>query len=445
MSPKIYRLFNWFFITVMLLVITPFSALAAPPQETGDCLEEYTVQADDWLSKIAAKFLGDSQAYPAIVAATNQQHSQNNAFPQITNPDLIETGWKVCIPAAAQAQTLLSNPEANSSAVTIVDALGREITFDQLPQRIVITGRATPMIVNAFYLFPEARQVLAGVNLTDQLTNEFLTLVDPAFAEKALLDYSAGPEQIAPLKPDVILLKSFMADKLGAPLEQLGLQVVYLDLETPEQYNRDLTILGQLLGNPARAEELIGYYQQNVDRVAVAMSDLTADQKPHVLSLQYSDKGGDVAFYVAPASWLQTTMTEMAGGIPVWAEAAEQGGWTIVGFEQIAAWNPDQIYVIAYRSDPEALVDQLKADPKWQELKAVQNNQIFAFAKDYYSWDQPDPRWGLGLLWLSGKIQPERAADINIEQEITNFYTALYGLDEAAVQTNVMPLLKGQP
>ena len=193
-----------------------------------------------------------------------------------------------------------------------------------------------------------------------QSAADFLTVIDPAFGEKMLFGQNAGPEQIAQAKPDVVLLKSYMAETLGAPLEQLGIAVVYVDLETPEQYARDITIFGQLLGNPDRAKQILDFYQQRLDQVDQAMAGLTEDEKPSVLILQYSDKGGSVAFKVTPASWLQTTMTESTGGIPIWAEAAEKGGWTIVGFEQIAAWNPDQIYIVVYRADTGVIVDQLK-------------------------------------------------------------------------------------
>jgi hypothetical protein len=59
-------------------------------------VEEYIVQADDWLSSIAGKSLGDVMAYPALVAATNQQHAVDETFAQITNPDL------TCIPHVAE-------------------------------------------------------------------------------------------------------------------------------------------------------------------------------------------------------------------------------------------------------------------------------------------------------------------------------------------------------
>jgi iron complex transport system substrate-binding protein len=444
MSHNRYQLLSWLLISILLVTIVPWPVLAAPPgQATVACMEEYTIQADDWLSKISAKFLGDMLAYPALVAATNQQHAQDPAFAQITNPDLIEVGWKICIPPAEEAQALLLSSATMGGELMVTDALGRTLIFPQQPQRFVMAGRATTLVADAFYLFPEASQRLAGIERRNQSANDFLAVIDPAYNDKTFLEQNAGPEQIAPLKPDVVLLKSFMADRLGQPLERLGIPVVYVDLETPAQYTRDINILGQLLGNPARAQEILDFYQQRVNRVQQAMAGLTDEQKPRVLLLQYSDRGGEVAFNVPPAAWLQTTMTELAGGTPVWTEAAEKGGWTVVGFEQIAAWNPDQIYVINYFSDPVAVVEQLKADPKWQELKAVQNDQLFAFANDFYSWDQPDSRWILGLQWLATKIQPERAAEIDIRQAINEFYTQMYGLDPATIEAKVMPLMKG--
>lgn len=65
--------------------------------------------------------------------------------------------------------------------------------------------------------------------------------------------WRSRPEQIALLDPDVVILRSFMADKLGRPLEEMDIPMVRVDLETPEQYFRDVATLGELFGNEARA------------------------------------------------------------------------------------------------------------------------------------------------------------------------------------------------
>jgi iron complex transport system substrate-binding protein len=332
---------------------------------------------------------------------------------------------------------------ATPGAVTITDALGRAVEFDQLPQRIVVAGKSSLTIVETLYLFPEAKDRLVGLVVGKQNPGDFLGLVDPSFGDKAVLEVEAGPEQIAPLNPDVVIARSFMADNLGKALEQVDIPVVYVDLETPEQYFRDVATLGHLLGNQARADEIQDYYQTALDRVADGLKGLEEDGKPGALLLQYSDQGGAVALNVPSVAWLQTIETELAGANPVWKEAAQGGGWTVVNFEQIAAWDPDKIFVIHYNADTRATVEQLRANSQWQALRAVQQNEIYGFASDFYSWDQPDPRWILGVSWLAGKMHPDRFPDLDIMQEISAFFGKMYGLDEAAIQEHIVPRLMG--
>jgi hypothetical protein len=91
-----------------LCLAAPAAVWAAPGEQdqAAACAAEYQVQADDWLSKLAAKYLGDLAAYPAIVQATNQHNALERRFARIDNPDLIEIGWLLCIPGPAGAATL---------------------------------------------------------------------------------------------------------------------------------------------------------------------------------------------------------------------------------------------------------------------------------------------------------------------------------------------------
>jgi iron complex transport system substrate-binding protein len=136
-------------------------------------------------------------------------------------------------------------------------------------------------------------------------------------------------------------------------------------------------------------------------------------------------------------------MVEIAGGQPVWVDQGGSGGWSIVNFEQIAAWDADQIYVIDYQGKADEVVGRLRDDPLWLNLSAVNDGQLFAFAFDFYSWDQPDTRWILGLEWLATKIHPERASGIDILGEVNEFYSTLYRLDQDAIQEYVLPKLRG--
>ncbi|RME72057.1 MAG: amino acid ABC transporter substrate-binding protein [Chloroflexi bacterium] len=85
----------------LVLVLMPAAALAQGGDQPQG--QEYTIQKDDWLSKLADKYLGNVFAYDAIVQATNEMAAKDSRFHVIENPDLIEPGWVIWIPAPTTA------------------------------------------------------------------------------------------------------------------------------------------------------------------------------------------------------------------------------------------------------------------------------------------------------------------------------------------------------
>ncbi|HOX33160.1 MAG TPA: ABC transporter substrate-binding protein [Spirochaetales bacterium] len=337
-------------------------------------------------------------------------------------------------PLAAQA----------AAPFSLVDALGRRVAFEKAPTRVVMTNKAVIMIADAAYLFPEAPARIAALGNTKQGKHSFAADYDPSFAAKIALDNQSGPEQIAAANPDAVLLKSSLAGSLGKSIEALGIPVVYLDLETPAQYERDLLILGALFRDEARARELIALYNGRTGGIAKALAGLAEAAKPKALMLYYTDQGGAVSFNVPPLGWIQTGLVTMGGGIPAWRDAKLGQGWTKVSVEQVAAWDPDKIFVIAYTADPAAVVERLKADPQWAALRASAQGGILPFPGDYYSWDQPDARWPLGLAWVAKKLHPELLADLDLRAEARAFYRDFYGMGDADFARLVAPKLPAE-
>jgi iron complex transport system substrate-binding protein len=332
---------------------------------------------------------------------------------------------------------------ALNQPVEITDATGHTEILDGVPDRIAIAGKATIMVQDAIFMFPEAVDRVIALENRSQSAFSFLPFIDPGIAEKEIFEKNVGPEQIAAVQPELVLMKSFMAEKLGGPLGQLNLPVLYLDLETPEAFYQDIHTLGQVFGDEKRAEEITEFYQSRVSMVDEYVTGIPEDQKPSVLILQYSDREGEVAFKVPPVSWLQTSLVEISGGIPVWKEIDTGGGWVVVNLEQIAAWDPDQVFIISYDGNASAVKADLIENPIWSNFRAVQNDQLYAFAYDFYSWDQPDTRWILGLQWLATKIQPDLTTKIDILEEVSEFYSVLYGMDQESIDTIVVPILTG--
>jgi iron complex transport system substrate-binding protein len=338
---------------------------------------------------------------------------------------------------------LPSTQEPLKQAFTVTDALGREITFQEPPQRIALAGKANLLIADALYLFPQASERIAVLGKSTQGTGNLLEVIDSNYANKPKFENDVSPEQLAVEHPDAVILKSYLAETLGTPLEALGIPVVYVDFENPDQYYRDLATLGQLFQDEERAQEVADFYRSRVDRIVQKTSALSDEERPKTLLLYYSDKDGEVAFNVPPMGWMQTILVEMAGGNPIWKDANLGKGWTKVSLEQVAAWDADQIYVISYFKPVNEVVEMLQADPQWQSLRAVQEGKLYGFASDMMSWDQADARWILGLTWLATKLHPDLFAEIDIQAEAQTFFTEMYGLSETSFQENILPLFGG--
>ncbi len=390
------------------------------------------------MQTISKKLMVFSFIFILLVSACTSV--QNTPVSEIEPVETTEEQIQVEEPAVVEpTDTVASEIDPT---LTFSDGTGREITLPALPERIVVAGKATPYVIDTIYLFPDAAQKLAALEVRGFETQEFLELVDPDVNVKNMLERDAGPEQIAPLQPDLVIVKNISLGKLGAALEEISIPVMGMNLETPEFFYEDIQALGKVFGNSDRADEIIAYYQQIEKQVADLMSGLQDSERPSVLVLQYTEDGGEISFKVPPGSYLQTTMVQNAGGNPIWLDVdGGSDGWIQVGLEQIAVWNPDVVFVVNYGGDSVETAQQLLESPTWAGLQAVENGQVYGFPADYASWDLIDPRWILGQQWLAIILQPERAAEIDLVAQVQSFYQELYGLSETQVEESVLPRL----
>ena len=174
---KYFYLINVFLLLTIILSLAPTAAQA---QEIA-CESEVTVQADDWLSKLAEKFYGDPLAFPAIVAATSAKAATDDGFNTLNNPDVIEVGWKLCIPSSADAEALLTGSFATEQASgTIVVALtGAPTSLDPADHR----SRQSETVIRNMFDGLVTRDTRSGVHL--ELAEE-LNWVDEATLEVKL-------------------------------------------------------------------------------------------------------------------------------------------------------------------------------------------------------------------------------------------------------------------
>lgn len=114
-------------LALFMTTLNSVSVWAAPTRQEAACTQDYVVQAGDWLSKLAEKQYGDALAFPLIVEATNVARSGDDSYATITDPALIEVGWKVCLANSDEAPAIIetisdSDPAGQESKVRAASA-----------------------------------------------------------------------------------------------------------------------------------------------------------------------------------------------------------------------------------------------------------------------------------------------------------------------------------
>lgn len=119
---KPLKLFYLLLALAMLLAFAPLASAA--PASAVACEQTVTVTAGDWLSKLADKYFGNPQAYWPIMAYTNYANGEDPAkYPnKITNPDVLEVGWVLCIPSKADAEAFLQKFDPQKGNIDLLFA-----------------------------------------------------------------------------------------------------------------------------------------------------------------------------------------------------------------------------------------------------------------------------------------------------------------------------------
>lgn len=313
--------------------------------------------------------------------------------------------------SAASAQPEQSDP-APSGPVTVTDQGGRTVTLEAPAETVV----SCYYLVTASLLTLGQKDKIVGVEMKAG-TRELYRLCAPEFLD--LPGVGSGKETnieaIAALEPDLVLLPAKQREA-AETLTGLGIPAALVEPETYDAFNGMIEMLGVLCGCEAEAEDLTGYYDSVVRRVTA----LTADVERPAVYL-----GGE-------ASWLRTCaggmyqreLIEMAGGTCV-SQDIEGRAWADISAEQLAAWDPEVIFVVQYA---EYTLDDLRSDPALSGVKAVADNRLNVIPSSIEAWDYPQPSSILGLLWMTHVLHPELVSWEDYFAEAKSFYETYFGL-----------------
>lgn len=268
----------------------------------------------------------------------------------------------------------VSAPAVMAEGITVTDMVGREVTLPAPALKVVA-------------LTASDAEVLFAVGAGDTLVGRGEYVDYPLEALNAPAVQSGNEtnvEQIIALEPDaVIMAKMAQKQEQVEALEQAGIAVIVTDAQDIAGVYESLRLLGAVTGQDAQAEEAVKAMED-----ALATLSEQAKANPEEAS---------VYFEVSPLEWgLWTTgagtfMQEIADLLGLQNAFADVDGWAQVSQEQVLERDPDYIVTVAmYYGEGPTPIEEISGRPGWENLKAIQQNQVVMINADELS--RPGPR-----------------------------------------------------
>ena len=269
--------------------------------------------------------------------------------------------------------------------ITITDDLGKQVTIEEAPQRIIS-------------LSPSNTEILFALGLGDRVVG--VTNVcnyPPEAKEKEKIGGYSNPslEKIINLKPDLILATFGNPGKLIDQLKKFDLPVVGLNPKTIEEIFGSIELVGKITDKEEKALELVENLRGRTEKVLAKTEKLTREQRPRVLYVVWYKP-----LWTAGSGTFIDELIQKAGGVNI---AGDLSGGPKMSLEAVIEKNPE--IIIVGEGHPGGLIETVKAESTLSETDAFKNNKIFTIDADIVS--RTGPRIIDALEEMAKIIHPE--------------------------------------
>ena len=254
-------------------------------------------------------------------------------------------------------------------------------------------------------LVPAVTEILFTLGAWHQLVGRTRWGIHPP-AARTISDVGDGMrpslEVVLSVEPDLVLLYDGAGNQSVAQrLESMGVRTLSLRHDTLSDLERNIILLGGLVGCPTAASELVARIRTGLEEVASARP---ADRRTRV----YWDAWPEPAITIGAGSFLDSLL-QIAGAKNVFDDQA--GSAPRVSLEAIIYRDPDRILVpiapSTFGIDPE-----LSGRPGWDRIPAVRQGRISVLNQDLVSRMGPrvvDAAWA-----ISRAIYPELSRESSL-------------------------------
>lgn len=309
----------------------------------------------------------------------------------------------------------------DTESISVKDQLGRTVIIPREVERIAALHHFGGMIVYA--LGQQEKLVERGLY---GLAAKAMVQKDPSFAARPnlLQSSSLNVEELVALKPEIVFVYASFGKSELESLENAGLKVIALRGETLEESFEAASLVAGVLGCPERAEEYLGDCRKLLASVRERIAPIPKGQFLRVLF-----SGPKSVYTAATGEMLQTRMLEAAGAVNV--AAGLKGFWADISPEQLAAWNPDVIFVGSTLDTYS--IDHICQNSQFKTVKAVKEGRVYPFPSNIGWWDYPAPHCALGVVWAARALYPARFRDLDMVRIADAFYEKYLGYSFTAL------------
>jgi len=221
-------------------------------------------------------------------------------------------------------------------------------------------------------------------------------------------------EEVISLDPEVILIGGYGRIKWVDQLVEYNLTVVVAHFEELGNFTRDLKIVGQVVNEEEKAQELADYVDNFLADLDDTVGNIPANEK---VDAYYC---GHDAYGVYGCTTFEHVQIVAAGGRNVGEEITE---WLpTISAEQLITWSPQVIFTLE-GTDTEAIL----TDEKIQTVPAVANGKVYSIPES--GWDFGSLRSIFAIKWVASKLYPDKFTGFNITDEASNFYQAIWNVN----------------
>ena len=287
-----------------------------------------------------------------------------------------------------QVSACSSNTKSTTPAsISVTDQLGRTVTLEQLPQRIISLAPANTEILYALGL---GDRVVARTDYCNY---------PPEVKEKPSIGGFSDPnlEKIISLSPDLVIAANIHEKQVIPQLEQKGIKVLALNPKTIDEVLAAITLVGQVTGKQNESSELVNNLQKRIKAVTDITDKLTAEQRPKVLYIVWHDP-----LMASGSANFQDELIKKAGGVNIITDE----GYPSISLEVVIQADPDIILAgVGMGEGMDAPLKFAQQEPRLQGVAARQNGRVEGVDSDIV--DRAGPRMIDALEKFAKLIHPE--------------------------------------